>query len=48
MRFHGAMTALATPFKNGKVDEKTLAKLVRDQIKAGIDADRYLLARFKT
>ncbi len=37
MKFHGAMTALATPFKNGKVDEKTLAALVRRQIKAGID-----------
>ena len=37
MRFHGAMTALATPFKNGKVDEKTFVKLVQNQIKAGID-----------
>ena len=37
MKFHGAITALATPFKNGKVDEKTLAKLVEYQIKAGTD-----------
>ncbi len=37
MKFQGAMTALATPFKNGKVDEKTLTSLVQRQIKAGID-----------
>ncbi len=37
MKFQGAMTALATPFKNNKVDEKTLAKLVVLQIQAGID-----------
>jgi len=37
MKFHGAMTALATPFKNGKVDEKTLEALVQHQIKGGID-----------
>jgi len=38
MRFHGAMTALATPFKKDKVDEKALERLVQHQIKAGIDA----------
>ena len=37
MKFHGSIVALATQFKNGKVDEKTLAKLVRYQIKAGTD-----------
>ena len=37
MKFHGAMTALATPFKNGKVDEKTFQRLVQSQIRAGID-----------
>ena len=35
-KFQGAMTALATPFKNGKVDEKTFQGLVWRQIKAGI------------
>lgn len=37
MKFHGSITALATPFKNGKVDEKTLGRLVEYQIKAGTD-----------
>lgn len=37
MKFHGSMTALITPFKNGHVDEKTLVKLVRRQIKSGTD-----------
>lgn len=37
MKFHGSITALVTPFKNGKVDEKTLVKLVRRQIAAGTD-----------
>ncbi len=37
MKFHGAMTALVTPLKGGKVDEKALARLSREQIKAGID-----------
>ncbi len=35
MSFKGSMVALATPFKNGKVDEKTLRKLVRWQIDNG-------------
>ncbi len=37
MKFHGAITALVTPFKNGKVDEKALARLVRHQIASGTD-----------
>lgn len=37
MNFHGSMTALVTPFKNGKLDEKTLTQLVRRQIKGGTD-----------
>ncbi len=37
MSFHGSITALITPFKNGKIDEKTLAKLVRGQIESGTD-----------
>lgn len=34
----GAMTALITPFKKGKVDEKAYEKLIKRQIKHGIDA----------
>jgi 4-hydroxy-tetrahydrodipicolinate synthase len=34
---HGAMTALITPFKNGKVDEETYEKLIKRQIENGID-----------
>ncbi len=33
----GAMTALVTPFKNGKLDEETYAKLVKRQIDNKID-----------
>ncbi len=33
----GAMTALITPFKNGKVDEEVYAKLIERQIRLGID-----------
>lgn len=36
--FKGAMTAIITPFKKGKVDEKKLAELVDLQIKGGIKA----------
>jgi 4-hydroxy-tetrahydrodipicolinate synthase len=36
--FEGAMTALVTPFRDGKVDDKALADIVEDQIAAGIDA----------
>jgi len=33
----GAMTALITPFKNGKIDEDTYARLIQRQIDNGID-----------
>lgn len=36
--FEGSMTALITPFKKGKVDEKKLAELVEFQIKNGTSA----------
>jgi 4-hydroxy-tetrahydrodipicolinate synthase len=36
--FEGAMTALVTPFRDGKVDDKALVALVEEQIAAGIDA----------
>lgn len=35
---YGAMTALVTPFKNGKIDENCYEKLIKRQIKNGIDA----------
>ncbi len=35
--FKGAITALITPFKNGKVDEKRLIENVEIQIKSGIN-----------
>lgn len=34
--FKGAITALVTPFKNGKVDYETFAALIERQIEAGI------------
>ncbi len=34
----GATTALITPFKNGKLDEQTYARLIQRQIDNGIDA----------
>ena len=34
----GSMTALVTPFKRGKVDEKALRSLVRAQVQAGTSA----------
>ena len=37
MRFEGSLVALATPFKNGKVDEKTLRELVHFHLKNGTD-----------
>jgi 4-hydroxy-tetrahydrodipicolinate synthase len=37
MKFHGSIVALATPFKKGKVDEKTLARLVDTHIRSGTD-----------
>jgi 4-hydroxy-tetrahydrodipicolinate synthase len=35
--FTGTYTAIVTPFKNGKVDEAALKKLIHGQIKAGVD-----------
>jgi 4-hydroxy-tetrahydrodipicolinate synthase len=35
--FEGAMVALVTPLKNGKIDEKTLCKLLDFHLKAGTD-----------
>jgi len=35
--FEGTYTALVTPFRDGKVDEDALRRLVREQIDAGID-----------
>ena len=37
MKFHGSIVAIVTPFKDGKLDEKTLVKLVRRHIEAGTD-----------
>lgn len=37
MLFSGLYTALITPFKNGKVDEVALEKLIEFQIKNGVD-----------
>ncbi len=37
MKFHGSITALVTPFKNGKVDEASLVKIVKHQIASGTD-----------
>ncbi|MCA9652867.1 MAG: 4-hydroxy-tetrahydrodipicolinate synthase [Myxococcales bacterium] len=36
MKLHGALTALATPLRNGKVDTEALERFVEDQIAAGI------------
>src|ERR1044071_715774 len=38
MQLLGAMTAMITPFRNGKVDEIRLREQIERQIKAGIDA----------
>src|SRR5262252_6962529 len=35
--FTGTYTAIVTPFKNGKIDEVALERLIRIQIKAGVD-----------
>lgn len=35
--FTGTYTAIITPFKNGKIDEAALIKLVKLQIKAGVE-----------
>jgi len=38
LQITGATTALITPFKNGKLDEETYAKLIQRQVDNGIDA----------
>jgi 4-hydroxy-tetrahydrodipicolinate synthase len=35
--FTGTYTAIVTPFKDGKIDEAALERLVKNQIKAGVD-----------
>ena len=35
--FTGTYTAIVTPFRNGKIDEAALERLIRRQIKAGVD-----------
>jgi len=35
--FTGTYTALVTPFKDGKVDEPALERLIKSQVKAGVD-----------
>jgi 4-hydroxy-tetrahydrodipicolinate synthase len=35
--FTGTYTAIVTPFKNGKIDETAFEKLVKAQVKAGVD-----------
>ncbi len=37
MQFTGTYTAIVTPFKNGKIDEPALEKLIKTQIKGGVD-----------
>jgi len=35
--FTGTFTAIVTPFKDGQLDEAALARLIKNQIKAGVD-----------
>ncbi len=35
--FTGTYTAIVTPFKGGKIDEAALARLIRNQIRGGVD-----------
>jgi 4-hydroxy-tetrahydrodipicolinate synthase len=35
--FTGTYTAIVTPFKNGRIDESALARLIRNQIRGGVD-----------
>ncbi|OGP64887.1 MAG: 4-hydroxy-tetrahydrodipicolinate synthase [Deltaproteobacteria bacterium RBG_16_42_7] len=37
MKFKGSMTAIVTPFKNGRLDEKAFKELIEFQIKNGAD-----------
>jgi len=36
-QFTGTYTAIVTPFKNGKIDEPALERLIKQQIKGGVD-----------
>jgi len=35
--FTGTYTAIVTPFRNGKIDERALGRLIKNQVKAGVD-----------
>jgi 4-hydroxy-tetrahydrodipicolinate synthase len=35
--FTGTHTAIVTPFRDGKIDEAALARLIKNQVKAGVD-----------
>ena len=35
--FTGTYTAIVTPFKHGKIDEDALARLIKHQIRGGVD-----------
>ena len=35
--FTGTYTAIVTPFRNGKIDEPALERLIKTQVKAGVD-----------
>jgi len=37
MQFTGTYTAIVTPFKNGKIDETALDRLIKQQIRCGVD-----------
>lgn len=37
MQFTGTYTAIVTPFKNGQIDEPALERLIKSQVKAGVD-----------
>ena len=37
MQFTGTYTAIVTPFKNGQIDEPALERLIKSQIKAGVN-----------
>src|SRR5687767_5766103 len=37
LKFTGTYTAIITPFKGGKIDEVTLERLIKAQVKAGVD-----------
>ncbi|MBE0543969.1 MAG: 4-hydroxy-tetrahydrodipicolinate synthase [Verrucomicrobia bacterium] len=37
MTFIGTYTAIVTPFKNGQIDEPALERLIKSQIRAGVD-----------